>query len=90
MKKIIFVLIIIFCFNSEVFAYTYSATTSDGKVLKDETCKANGNYFYCHDKVSGNTYSEPRRQREVKDVYINGQHKRVVVETYGDKVFINP
>ncbi len=88
MKRILLLFLSLIIFAPLTFAYTYTATDPSGKVLVDRKCDANGSYFNCTDNLTGQNFSEPRHTREVQDIYINGQYKRVIKEQYGDKVYI--
>lgn len=88
MKKLFVLFISLIIFAPLCLAYTYTATDSSGKVLVDQKCEANGSFFNCTDNLTGQAFKEPRYTREVQDVYVNGQYKKVTKEQYGDKLYI--
>lgn len=90
MKKLLLIFLFITICAPVVFAYTFTETDENGKIIYDIACDGTKyeTYFVCKDKLKGNTYREPKNTRSVKDVYINGEYKRVIKEQYGDKIYI--
>lgn len=88
MKKIL-LLTMLFCLSSiSTFAYTYSLEDENGNIIFDKKCTANGDKFDCFDRISKKGSTEPRYQRSVDYVYINGKKEKVIKEQMGDIVYI--
>lgn len=90
MKKILLTFLLITITPISTFAYTYSATDKNGKVLINEECtiSASGRHFNCYDKISGKSYNRDNYQHKTQDIYINGQYKRINIDQIGDRTYI--